>query len=82
MATKSTATGEKRKSAPGGKYQTFSKLPKKPRLEEKVSKKKKPEPESDDDSEGGADLSEEAPKKSEGKTFERGMISWFNSLRN
>lgn len=80
MATKSAAVGNKRKSAPGGKYQTFSKLPKKPRLDERKFKKQPvKESEDSDEEDGGADLSGEAPQKSsngsgDGKAFERSML--------
>ncbi|EKJ78797.1 hypothetical protein FPSE_01035 [Fusarium pseudograminearum CS3096] len=77
MATKSAAVGDKRKSASSGKYQTFSKLNKKPRLgEKKVKKQPVKESEDSDEEDGGADLSEEAPKRSSNgagdvKTFDR-----------
>ncbi|KAF4453252.1 hypothetical protein F53441_4059, partial [Fusarium austroafricanum] len=86
MATKTAAVGNKRKSAPGGKVKTDSKV-KKARLDEtKVRKQPVEEPEDDDmddvsdEEDGGAGLSEEAPQKSSngarnGKTFERGQTS-------
>jgi pumilio family protein 6 len=80
MATKSAAVGDKRKSAPSGKYQSSSKFNKKPRLDErKVKKQPVKESEDSDEEDGGADLSEEAPQRSsngagDGKTFERSML--------
>ncbi|KAF9766290.1 hypothetical protein IL306_001318 [Fusarium sp. DS 682] len=86
MATKTAAVGNKRKSAPGGKVKTDSKV-KKARLDEtKVRKQPVEEPEDDDmedvsdEEDGGAELSEESPQKSSngaqnGKTFERGQTS-------
>ncbi|KAF4344447.1 PUF6 member of the PUF family [Fusarium beomiforme] len=86
MATKTAAVGNKRKSAPGGKVKTDSKV-KKARLDEtKFRKHPVEEPEDDDmedvsdEEDGGAELSEAAPQKSSdsaqnGKTFERGQTS-------
>ncbi|KAF5651036.1 PUF6 member of the PUF family [Fusarium tjaetaba] len=86
MATKSATVGNKRKSAPGGKAKTDSKV-KKARLEEtKVQKQPVEEPEDDDmddvsdEEDGGAELSEQTPQKSSngaqnGKNFERGQTS-------
>ncbi|KAF4955847.1 hypothetical protein FGADI_4242 [Fusarium gaditjirri] len=86
MATKTAAVGNKRKSAPGGKAKTDSKV-KKARIDEtKVRKQPVEQPEDDDmedvsdEEDGGAELSEQAPQKSSngaqnGKNFERGQTS-------
>lgn len=79
MATKTAAVGNKRKAAPSGKPKSD---PKKARLSDRTRQKpvEKPEDSSDDGSdseEGGAKLSDEAPKKdfksSNGKPPVQGM---------